>query len=234
MNRMEFFKRLEYLLRGLPHSEKMDALTYYNDYFDEAGVENEQRVIQELGSPEAVAEKILEDYRRETGYNYNTREAGCAYNEPETEYNYTTQENGMPNMATQQTQKKKLSAGKIALIVVLLILTCPIWIGVVAGLFGAVVGILGALFGVVVGLGGAAIGLVVASAVCIVAGIIAAIAIPLEGLAMIGIGALLFALGMLLALLVVLVVGHWLPLLVKTIIKWIKGIKMRREGGNEI
>ena len=48
MNRQEFFRRLEYLLRGIPESDKMDALAYYNDYFDDAGRENEQQVIQEL------------------------------------------------------------------------------------------------------------------------------------------------------------------------------------------
>ena len=58
MNRQEFFRRLEYLLSGLPENERMDALAYYNDYFDDAGVENEQQVIRELGSPEAVAQII--------------------------------------------------------------------------------------------------------------------------------------------------------------------------------
>ena len=62
MNRQEFFRRLEYLLRGIPESERMDALAYYNDYFDDAGADNEQQVIFELGSPEAVAQIILEDY----------------------------------------------------------------------------------------------------------------------------------------------------------------------------
>ena len=42
MNRQEFMKQLEYLLRGIPTSEREDALAYYNDYFDEAGLENGQ------------------------------------------------------------------------------------------------------------------------------------------------------------------------------------------------
>ncbi len=33
----------------------MDALNYYNDYFDDAGAENEKNVIDELESPEKVA-----------------------------------------------------------------------------------------------------------------------------------------------------------------------------------
>ena len=225
MNRMEFFRRLEYLLRELPESERMDALSYYNDYFDEAGTQNEQKVLQELGSPEAVAQHILEDYRQTTGRDYHTQENGM-YGNPSSGVYQQSQ--------PAQKQTKKLSIGKKVLIVVLLVLTFPVWIGIIAGLFGAVVGVLGAIFGIVVGIGGAAIGVVVASIACIVAGIFAAMTIPLEGLAMIGVGALLFALGMLMVLLFVLVTCHWLPLLGKSIIKWIKGIKMRREGGNEI
>ena len=48
MNRQEFLRRLEYLLRGIPENERVDALAYYNDYFDEAGEENEYQVIFEL------------------------------------------------------------------------------------------------------------------------------------------------------------------------------------------
>ena len=38
-------------MKDIPESERADALAYYNDYFEEAGVENEYQVIQELGSP---------------------------------------------------------------------------------------------------------------------------------------------------------------------------------------
>ncbi len=60
MNRIEFMKTLERLLNGIAHEDKVDALQYYNDYFDEAGSENEAAVIQELESPEKVASIIKE------------------------------------------------------------------------------------------------------------------------------------------------------------------------------
>ena len=41
--------------------DRIDALKYYNDYFDDAGSENEQNVIEELESPEKVAMKIKAD-----------------------------------------------------------------------------------------------------------------------------------------------------------------------------
>ena len=58
MNRIEFINRLEALLQDLPKQEREDAIAYYHDYFDDAGVENEQDVIASLGSPEKVAATI--------------------------------------------------------------------------------------------------------------------------------------------------------------------------------
>lgn len=63
MNRKEFMDRLEQLLTGIPEDERKDALKYYTDYFDDAGVENESHVICELGSPEKVAATIKADIR---------------------------------------------------------------------------------------------------------------------------------------------------------------------------
>lgn len=70
MNRFEYMRRLEALLSDISPSEKEEALTYYNDYFNDAGQENEQQVIKELGSPEQVAAGVkeglgLQTYERE-------------------------------------------------------------------------------------------------------------------------------------------------------------------------
>ncbi|MBS6194193.1 MAG: DUF1700 domain-containing protein [Clostridiales bacterium] len=58
MNRDEFMAQLARLLVEMPENERMEAIRYYNDYFDEAGEENEAKVIGELGSPERVAASI--------------------------------------------------------------------------------------------------------------------------------------------------------------------------------
>ena len=52
MNRIEFMEELSGLLQDIPEEDRMDALNYYNDYFDDAGAENEKNVIDELESPE--------------------------------------------------------------------------------------------------------------------------------------------------------------------------------------
>lgn len=61
MTRTAFLAALEQLLAPLPEAERKDALSYYEDYLDAAGPENEARAIAELGSPEEVARKILDE-----------------------------------------------------------------------------------------------------------------------------------------------------------------------------
>lgn len=221
MNRQEFFRRLEYLLRGIPEHERMDALAYYNDYFDDAGVENEQKVINELGSPEAVAQIILEDYHRGQSNNYGD------YGSPEME-----QEKG--SSSSLRDKIKNMNTSTKVLVIIILVLTFPVWVGVVAGLFGGVVGLLGGLFGVVVGVGGSGVGILVAGLVCLVVGILRLLTSPVEGVVTIGIGALFTAISMLLVLLFVLVAFKWFPTLIRAIVKWIKGLWNRQEGGDEI
>lgn len=58
MNREEFMRRLTALLQDVPPAEREEALTYYNEYFDDAGEENEADVIAALGSPEELAKSI--------------------------------------------------------------------------------------------------------------------------------------------------------------------------------
>lgn len=58
MNRAEFMRSLAELLADVPLSEREEALQYYNDYFDDAGEENEQSVIASLGTPQQLAGTI--------------------------------------------------------------------------------------------------------------------------------------------------------------------------------
>jgi uncharacterized membrane protein len=48
-------ERLKEKIKTLPPDEYVSAIQYYEEYFIEAGPENEQKVIKELGSPEKVA-----------------------------------------------------------------------------------------------------------------------------------------------------------------------------------
>ncbi|MDE6607931.1 MAG: DUF1700 domain-containing protein [Lachnospiraceae bacterium] len=61
MNRYDFMRQLEMLLSDITPNERKEALQFYNDYFDDAGAENEQNVIKALGSPAKVAASIKAD-----------------------------------------------------------------------------------------------------------------------------------------------------------------------------
>ncbi len=62
MSKNEFISQLRINLNGLPKEEIENAVLYYNEYFDEAGEQNEDRVTKELGSPSNIASQIIANY----------------------------------------------------------------------------------------------------------------------------------------------------------------------------
>jgi len=62
MNRNDFINELKRRLRKLPYDEIKEAVDYYEQYFDDAGEENEQTALADLGSPSEVASQIIAGY----------------------------------------------------------------------------------------------------------------------------------------------------------------------------
>lgn len=60
MNRTEYLQQLQSLIQALPLDEQTEALGFYRDYFDDAN--DDERVINELGTPEELARAILEKF----------------------------------------------------------------------------------------------------------------------------------------------------------------------------
>ena len=60
MKRDEFMAQIARLLADMPDNERMEAIRYYNDYLDDAGMENEEDAISTLGFPAQVAANIKE------------------------------------------------------------------------------------------------------------------------------------------------------------------------------
>lgn len=166
MRKDEYLNILSARLNVLPADEYTDIMEYYKEYFEEAGEENEEDVISELGDVEELAKKIIKENMGDEGVNssmtsqtytsnyepYNNKEK--LYNQKEQPYisqngtyaqmnapynqnNQTyTQMNGQPYVP-YQPQKSGLSTGwKI----VIAILTSPIWLGLAAGACGIVFG----------------------------------------------------------------------------------------------
>ena len=61
MGKNEYLRTLARELRKLPKEEFDTAMDYYTEYFEDAGPEKEQEIIQELGTPREVAYQIITD-----------------------------------------------------------------------------------------------------------------------------------------------------------------------------
>ena len=58
-------KCLTHRLRRLPKEDFDKAISYYTEYFEEAGPENEAQAIHDLGSPELAADQIIRNIAAE-------------------------------------------------------------------------------------------------------------------------------------------------------------------------
>ncbi|ELY5747940.1 DUF1700 domain-containing protein [Streptococcus iniae] len=59
MTKDAYLRALDKYLKKLPEQDYQDAMDYFQEYFDEAGPENEEEAITELGSPKEAAREIL-------------------------------------------------------------------------------------------------------------------------------------------------------------------------------
>ena len=140
MSKIEFLDRLAWLLSDISPEERDAALTYYREYIEDAGAENEEAVLQELGSPGEIAAAIKEDPA------------------------YKASRQPLTSIPTAYSQKK--DSTPLIITIVLAVILSPIWIPVLVTLLSTIAGILlGAIFG---GIGCmlAGIGLLIAAIVC--------------------------------------------------------------------
>jgi uncharacterized membrane protein len=287
MTRLEFMKELESLLPDIPLDERNEALAYYNGYFDDAGEEQEEEIVKELGSPEKVAAIIKADlitnstereskgFFTEKGYqetignefeitksesnrfddkqtnqystdqvnqnntgqtnqnenrnynrNFNSNYTNSNYNNSSTNPGYSNYSNGQKgnnyngysgsnnrgNNDYSNSQSDKKGAGN-ALLIVLVVVTFPIWLPIVLTVLGIAIGVIAAVVGVIFGFGVAGIALIGSGMVLFVAGL-AELATPFYGLLMMGGGLVALGLGMFTSLAVGFVCKKVLPVLI--------------------
>lgn len=206
MDRQEFMRRLEQLLLFVPIQEKEEALQYYNDYFEDAGPEKEQEVIESLGSPEQLAENIKRDINQSHyGAEPDKVEPGKEIMEyhpvpeiVEEPYDPSTNKWNMPTW----------------LIIVIVVCAIPLLGGLIGTVVGAVGGVLALWFGMLVTFGAIGLACTVAGIIVIVAGGIACVLNAYAGLGIIGVGLIVMAIGVLGILLESLLIGKWTPAIV--------------------
>lgn len=177
MNKNDFLSRLRTALSPLPQEERDAAMSYYEEFFSDAGEDNEQSVIASLGAPEDLAKSIIDENNRENPANNvemssnnvkipaNNRENPANNTEiPAEHQNNSGFEGGSytpPPPPPPQAQTSGGSNGQTALIIVLAVLSAPIWIGILCAIFGIIVGIFGAIIGLIASLGACAIAFLV-------------------------------------------------------------------------
>jgi uncharacterized membrane protein len=61
MDKYDYIDTLKANLSDLSEDERISAINYYKELFEEAGSENEQDLIQRLGSPQALAANIIRE-----------------------------------------------------------------------------------------------------------------------------------------------------------------------------
>ena len=268
MTKYEFLGDLSRLLKDLPEEERKQALHYYEDYFADAGEDNEQEVLNELGSPENIAELIKADSPDEITYGDGAsthataplqpyKAAGQEHSEtisgnasdgtPDSAQNDRSQsDNNWHSMSgdpsgNQQSNTGDTNSGasqnyasgatqsagnrssglfsgmdntNLVIMIIVLVVTSPIWGTALLGIASFLLGLLGALVGIfaalILGGGGSAIGGIVA----IAAGFIALLAgHAASGVLTIGVGCLLFSLGSAFCYLGVFLAIRLIPLL---------------------
>lgn len=205
MNRLDFMKKLEELLADIQPGEREEALKYYNDYLDDAGVENEEEVLRSLGSPEKVAANI---------------KAGLGSTESGefTENGYRDMEKEPGNdVAVRGHHSDTVSAGRI-LLIILCVIFSPFLLGIGAMVFSLIVSVLCLLFALFCILAAVTFALLVSGVVFLGSGIAKLFVSPWGGLLLIGAGLVSIGLGLLFLILTVWTVRKPVPGLFRGIV----------------
>lgn len=228
MNRAEYMRELERLLQNIPENERVEALTYYEEYFNDAGAENEQQVIAELGAPSRVADNIKEGLRGNMGcQNTGTGYQNTGFQHIGTQNVYT----GAPPAGGISGGSSDMPAWAIVLIVIGCIFVSPILIGIAGTGLGMIASVVLGLLGCIIGFGASAVALLVAGIVCLVVGFPALFIDGFAGMVMIGVGCLLIAISLLMLLATIWLCGWAFPTFIKWVIRMCKKPFHKKQNG---
>ncbi len=214
MSRKAFMARLDELLADITEAEKDEALSYYEEYFEDAGPENEEEVIQSLGSPEKVAATI------KAGLGESAVEEGEF-----SETGYTNSYYDVKDEVATINKRKGLSGigtGGWIIILILCLFALPILGPILLGIAGTIFGILVAIAAVIFAVLVTGVALVAAAIGLIVAGFASLIAAPIVGIALIGAALVVAGIGILAAILGFWVVTKLIPPLFRGLVDLIR------------
>lgn len=223
MNRREYMNRLEQLLLVLPKEEREEALQYYEDYFDDAGVENEADVIRELGTPEEVAAKIRVGYAgeyaeySEQGYEdvrfENAREITSSFTEARSEWSDSVYEAEREDREKQakKTKNNHTNIWKIIAIALIVLIAGPVVIPLGIALIAVIFSIVVAMLAVVAAIGISGFAIAFTGLVIVGAGIAKMIFFPSVAVLAVGVGLIILAVGILISWLMIMLAVKVVP-----------------------
>ena len=124
MTRNEYMEQLKKYLKRLPKEDYDNAIEYFSEYFDEAGSENEQQVMEELGEPREAARELLLNLLQESvgGGKDSTGEKTAALPEAGS----VVQGRSTAGQNAHDSTKNKRSPGKIILLAILVLCASPV------------------------------------------------------------------------------------------------------------
>lgn len=195
MNRIEFMTELAALLQDISVEERVEAMQYYNDYFDDAGTENEEEIVKELESPAKVAAEVKAGLKSQDEDAFEYRETGYAdtrferHNTPASRY---MDDSGN---AAGQTPPRTNNTLKIILIILIILVGAPIVIPVGIAVISVMVAIAIAAFAIFAMLVICSIVLVIAGVSVFCAGVMCLVPEIAIGLALVGTGLILTVIG---------------------------------------
>lgn len=199
MSREEYIKRLSFLLKDLPEEEIEDAISYYEDYFEEAGKDKEEQVIRELGSPEKIAKIIRDSVQGKQTEGEYTEEG---YQEKSYEdYQQMSRREAKKEQQDSRWHMKGRRNRNILLMILILVFVGS-WL--IPGIFGIVIGVIGSIMAVCAGMLFGGLGVVGA-------GIYKMFSTVPYGLLIIGCGLLMITVGILLLWLLVWICAKVIP-----------------------
>lgn len=249
ISREEYLWQLSQQLYRIPAEEREAALEYYRNYFEEAGTENEEHVMSELGSPEELAKSIIADVM-DDGRHDTVKEPlvnrGTAYSSA------GAQEPGWEKYRRQMEREERevFGAGAAASyadrsggneggagrrgkginiwMILFLLVTCPVWGGILLGVLGVMIGLVCGIFGLAIGLVVTVIALIVSllvgGLIGIVKALFAVITVPFAAGFVICLSIVMIAGGILLVGLFSGIVKRLLPVVFKLLGRMIGGI----------
>ncbi len=176
MTRQEFLTRLRNKLSILSPEEQRDAVQFYEEYFEEAGPENEQAILAELGSPDLLAEKIISGEGKVIlkGRKKPEREQKKTNFYAGTFSSYYTKSPQAPQPPKTKLNEwqhfdsyryKSCPRHRIWPWILLLV-TSPIWVSLLIGLIGCIIGLAAVIVSLFIAAIALTVGLVVLTVFC--------------------------------------------------------------------